>query len=125
MPAYCLSEKTGYGIADLPILIIAAIQTFPPEFTFCGKLAGDSPTSAARQVDNYALNLACFHEYSQDRTIVPLVIADSRVASNNTRTEFDTLIEPCHFASTSNAGRVLQAICAEYVSTNELPIDTD
>jgi Uncharacterized conserved protein (DUF2075) len=86
---------------------------------------GDSPTSAARQVDDYALNLACFHEYSQDRTIVPLVVADSRVASNSTRTEFDTLIESCHFASTSDVGRVLQAICREYLCTNEPAIDID
>ncbi|MCU1270703.1 MAG: hypothetical protein JWN74_1997 [Acidobacteriaceae bacterium] len=76
---------------------------------------GLSPTSAARQVDDYALNLACFHEYSQHRTVVPLVVADSRVASNRTRTEFDSFIEKCQFASTSDLGQVLEALCAEYV----------
>jgi hypothetical protein len=83
---------------------------------------GVSPTSAERQVDDYALNLACFHEYSRDKTVVPLVVADSRVASNRTRTEFDSFIEKCQFASTTDLGKVLEALCAEYVEPNEPPI---
>src|SRR5947209_2449149 len=45
---------------------------------------GASPTSAIRQVDDYALNLACFHEYGEHKTIVPLVVSDSVVSSNST-----------------------------------------
>jgi schlafen family protein len=83
---------------------------------------GKSPTSAARQVDDYALNLACFHEYSQDQRIVPLVIADSRVAANSTRTDFDALIEDCQFALSKDVGRVLEEICREYLEMDEQSI---
>jgi Schlafen group 3, DNA/RNA helicase domain len=84
---------------------------------------GLSPTSAARQVDDYALNLACFHEYSREKTVVPLVVADSPTAANSARTEFDSLIENCRFSSISDLGRVLQAICKQYVQESEPPID--
>ena len=48
---------------------------------------GVSPSSAARQVDDYALNLACFHERSYGKKIVPIVVANSYVASNSSRTD--------------------------------------
>lgn len=84
---------------------------------------GATPTSAARQVDDYALSLACFHEYSNRRTIVPLVVADSRVVSNTTRTDFDSLVEECRFSSSRDLGHALEAICQEYVRASEPPID--
>jgi len=84
---------------------------------------GTSPTSAARQVDDYALNLACFHEYSATRKIVPLVVADAPVAASSTRSEFDSLIEKCRFASTSDLGTVLDNICQQYASAGDLVID--
>jgi hypothetical protein len=84
---------------------------------------GATPTSAARQVDDYALNLACFHEFSRGKTIVPLVVADSHTSSSSMRTEFDTLIEKCRFASTSDVGRSLVAISAEYVQQRNPQID--
>jgi len=83
---------------------------------------GASPTSAIRQVDDYALNLACFHEYSEHKTIVPLVVADSPASSNSARTEFDTLIEQCRVTSTSHLGRALTMICREYVQEHKAPI---
>ena len=83
---------------------------------------GTSPNSATRQVDDYALNLACFHEYSEHKTIVPLVVSDSRASSNSTRTEFDSLIEPCCFASTSDLGRTLNAVCDKHLRKSEPPI---
>ena len=86
---------------------------------------GASPTSAARQVDDYALNLACFHEYSQQKTVVPLAVADSPIAANSARTEFDSLIERCWFSSSTDLGRTLQAICGEYVREDERPIDIE
>jgi hypothetical protein len=44
---------------------------------------GASLSSAARQVDDYALNLACFHEHSAGRIVLPLVVSDAPVAANN------------------------------------------
>lgn len=41
---------------------------------------GTSATTAERQVDDYAINLACFHEPSANRTIIPPVISDGHVA---------------------------------------------
>ena len=86
---------------------------------------GASPTSAARQVDDYALNLACFHEYSAHRIIVPLVVADAPVATNVISTEFDTLIEKCQVSSTSGLGQILETICRQYVTADEPEIDAD
>lgn len=86
---------------------------------------GTSPTSAARQVDDYALNLACFHEVSRHGILVPLVVADAPVAANTTTTDFDSLIEKCRFSSTMNLGRALEAVCRQYVREDELQIDAD
>ncbi|HWW14310.1 MAG TPA: DNA/RNA helicase domain-containing protein [Candidatus Dormibacteraeota bacterium] len=86
---------------------------------------GVSPTSAARQVEDYALSLACFHEHSSHRTIVPVVVADAPTAVNTTGTAFDNLIEKCWFSSTANLGSVLESICRQYVRESELQIDAD
>jgi len=86
---------------------------------------GTSPTSAARQVDDYALNLACFHEHSSRGIIVPLVVADAPIAANVIRTEFDTLIEKCRFSSTAGLGQVLETVCRQYVEEDEPQIDCD
>lgn len=86
---------------------------------------GSSLTSAARQVDDYALNLACFHEHSKNRTVLPLVVADARIAANSARTEFDSLIEKCRLASTTDLGRVLENICQQYVREDEPQIDLE
>lgn len=80
---------------------------------------GASLTSAARQVDDYALNLACFHEYSDHKIIVPLVVADAPISANLATTEFDSLIEKCHFSSTSTLGHALESICRQYVHDDE------
>lgn len=86
---------------------------------------GISPTSAARQVDDYALNLACFHEYSGRRPIVPLVVADSSTAANTTPTTFDNLIEKCRFSSTANLGYVLETLCRQYLQNDSPKIDAE
>lgn len=70
------------------------------------------------------MNLACFHEYSAHKTIVPLVVANAPVASNKARTQFDSFIEKCEFASTDDLGRVLENICQQYVRADESRIDT-
>ncbi len=77
---------------------------------------GAAPTSAARQVDDYALNLACFHEASHGQTIVPLVVSDARVAHNSARTSFDSLIRPCVFSSTTALGDTVALIHRQYLA---------
>jgi hypothetical protein len=84
---------------------------------------GASQTSAIRQVDEYALNLACFHEHSAGRKIVPVVVSDGPVAESSARTEFDTLIEKCRLSSTSEIGQLLFEICQQYITVHQMPID--
>ncbi|HET8667750.1 MAG TPA: DNA/RNA helicase domain-containing protein, partial [Terriglobales bacterium] len=84
---------------------------------------GASPTSAMRQADDYALNLACFHEESSGRIIVPLVISDSPTAADNERTDFDALIEDCRVANSANVGEVLESIVTEYVNFSASSVD--
>ena len=86
---------------------------------------GTSQTAAMRQVDDYALNLACFHETSANRKIIPLVVSDARVAPDSADTEFDSLIEKCSVSSTYALGEVLDAICQQYLRENETPIDCE
>jgi hypothetical protein len=71
---------------------------------------GVAPTSAVRQVDDYALNLACFHEGSASRPIVPLVVTNAPVATRREKTIFDSLIEPCMFATFAEIGPTIQEI---------------
>jgi len=75
---------------------------------------GAAPTSAVRQVDDYALNLACFHEGSASRPIVPLVVANGHVAMRRERTTFDHLIEPCMFATFGDFGPMVKQIMGGY-----------
>jgi len=84
---------------------------------------GLSPTSAARQVDDYALNLACFHEGSCKQKIVPLVISDAVTARNTATTRFDSLVEPCHISTSSNFSQVLNEIVSTYVDLLSPAID--
>lgn len=84
---------------------------------------GTSPTSAARQVDDYALNLACFHEGSEHKILVPLVVSDAQIAANTTTTDFDSFIEKCRFSSTEDLGCALETICRQYVREDEVQID--
>lgn len=75
---------------------------------------GMAPNSARRQVEDYALNLACFHEGSKNGTIVPLVVSDAKTWRKLSATEFDTLIKPCYFTSTQGLGGTLQQIHAAF-----------
>ena len=84
---------------------------------------GLSPSSAARQVDDYALNLACFHEYSLGKKIVPLVVSGSHVSPSSSKTQFDHLIESCRCVGTAEFGSLLKQLCKEYVDEDEPGID--
>ncbi|HZQ69862.1 MAG TPA: DNA/RNA helicase domain-containing protein [Terriglobales bacterium] len=84
---------------------------------------GTSRTSATRQVEDYALNLACFHEGSAGRVIVPLVITAGLAAAQGQSTAFDQLIERCRISSFDDCAKTLYAICTEFSDTRHPLID--
>jgi DUF2075 family protein len=84
---------------------------------------GFAPTSAQRQVDDYCIYLACFHEPSANQKLVPLVISDARVARSGERPYAADLIEPCEFAETDSVGKKLLGIAHRYPSANASAID--
>ncbi len=73
---------------------------------------GLSATTAERQVDDYAINLACFHEPSAKRTVVPMVISDGHVSSGGARPFADDVIRPCRRATTATVGEMLSNIAS-------------
>jgi hypothetical protein len=84
---------------------------------------GSSRTSAVRQVEDYALNLACFHEASSDRIIVPMVITAGVAPAQRDATAFDRLVEACCVCDVAAAPDGLLAICKEFVNPQSTPID--
>jgi hypothetical protein len=74
---------------------------------------GLSATTAERQVDDYAINLACFHEPSAKRTIVPMVISDGHVATAGVRPFADDVVRPCRRATTYTVGEALISIARD------------
>ncbi len=86
---------------------------------------GHAPTTAERQVDDYAIYLACFHEPSAGRTIVPLVISDGRIASGGVRPFADDVIRPCRIASTKDVGQTLISIEHENCISDGEPINAE
>jgi hypothetical protein len=83
---------------------------------------GAASTSAVRQVDDYALNLACFHEKSASRTVVPLVVTNAHVGMRRERTTFDHLIKPCMFSTFAEIEPMVQQIVNSHGSSR-LQID--
>lgn len=75
---------------------------------------GLSATTAERQVDDYAIQLACFHEPSVRRTIVPVVISDGRVAKAGPRPFADDVVRPCRQSTTGTVGELLVSIAREH-----------
>jgi len=84
---------------------------------------GLSGTTAERQVDDYAINLACFHEPSANRTVVPVVISDGHVASAGARPFADNVVRPCRQATTTDVGNTLIKIAQQECQTASPPID--
>lgn len=84
---------------------------------------GLSATTAERQVDDYAINLACFHEPSANRTVVPMVISDGPVGSGGARPFADDVVRPCRQATTKNVGDTLIKIAREEREPAAHPID--
>jgi hypothetical protein len=86
---------------------------------------GLSATTAERQADDYAIHLACFHEPSAERTIVPLVVSDGHVASAGPRPFADDVARPCCRATTATLGRVLSEIAHRECNYASPPIDSN
>ncbi len=84
---------------------------------------GSSRTSAVRQVEDYALNLACFHEASSGRIIVPMVITAGAAPTQHEVTAFDRLIETCRVYNVADAPDGLIATCKEYANSQRPPIE--
>lgn len=74
---------------------------------------GLSPNTAERQVDDYAIHLACFHEPSAKRTIVPMVISEGPVATAGVRPFADDVVRPCRRTTTEAVGDALISIARE------------
>ena len=85
---------------------------------------GSSRTSAVRQVEDYALNLACFHEASADRVIVPIVITAGMAPAQRGITAFDRLIETCRVYDVADASNGLLETCEELLNPQHAPIDS-
>src|SRR5580704_10803026 len=86
---------------------------------------GLSATTAERQVDDYAINLACFHEPSANRTIVPMVVSDGHVATAGPRPFADNVVRPCRRAVTGDVGVILTSIAHQETRPGSLPIDPE
>lgn len=86
---------------------------------------GKSVTSAERQADDYAIHLACFHEPSANRKIVPLVVSNVPSSRSGARPFARTNIAPPEFATPSNLGRVLTRIIHDQVSTTSPQLNVD
>src|SRR5256886_11081828 len=84
---------------------------------------GNSRTAAVRQVEDYALNLACFHEASAGLVIVPIVITAGVAAYQRDVTAFDRLIETCHVYNVADAPKGLIETCHEHINTKSALID--
>jgi hypothetical protein len=84
---------------------------------------GNSRTAAVRQVEDYALNLACFHEASAGLVIVPIVITAGVAAYQREVTAFDRLIESCNVYNIADAPRGLIETCHEHINTKSALID--
>lgn len=84
---------------------------------------GRTPTAARRQVEDYGISLACFHEASDGRPVIPLVVSDSHVSDVREVNAFATLIRPCQFVRTENLGEALVVICGAEVDLSCARID--
>jgi len=85
---------------------------------------GKSRTSATRQVEDYSLDLACFHEPSAGKKIVPVVMSEGPVSNTRDTTTFDDLIEPCRICSPLNLAQDLIDICKPSEAGVEPHIDS-
>ncbi len=86
---------------------------------------GYAATSARRQVEDYALAMACFHEGSAGRAIVPMVVSNAPTAAVLELSGFEILIRPCILSSTEDFGKELVKICAVVVNRSAEAINAE
>jgi hypothetical protein len=86
---------------------------------------GYAANSARRQVEDYALALACFHEASANKKIVPLVVSDAPTTIASEVSGFEKLIRPCILSSTAELGPTLVKVCAVVLDRDSPAIDGD
>ena len=84
---------------------------------------GLAATIAERQVDDYAIHLACFHEPSAKRAIVPMVISNGHVATAGARPFADDVVRPCRRATIGTVGDALVSIAREECNSGLPPIN--
>lgn len=84
---------------------------------------GAAPTSAAQQVEDYAINLACFHEASRNKKIVPIVVSNAPTRASKIPLPFRSSIESCHFSPFNQLGKELEAVWRECADNLQSIID--
>jgi hypothetical protein len=84
---------------------------------------GTSPTSAQRQVEDYAIALACFHEASEGKMISPVVLSNGHTSITREATPYEKFIRPCCISNPAQFGQTLIKTCEETVNENASRID--
>ena len=86
---------------------------------------GQSPTGARRQVEDYCISLASFHEGSVNRTIVPLVVSDAHTTVPSDASAFEGLIRKCVVTDTASLGELLANTTNRIVDRNQPAISPE
>lgn len=101
----------SFILLEYPVPIVGkridAVVLVGPTVVVIETKTGMAPSSAVRQVEDYALNLACFHEACANRNIVPLVISNVALRGSNNGTMFDDLIQNTIVAFPTDFGSAL------------------
>ncbi|HEY3927904.1 MAG TPA: DUF2075 domain-containing protein [Candidatus Koribacter sp.] len=89
---------------------------------------GFSPSSAVRQVEDYAIGLSCFHEESRGRRIVPIAVTGGSAGTSPGKFDAELSIETTRCASFGTLASLLCSILEEspaamHESVNQLAWD--
>lgn len=84
---------------------------------------GESRTSAVRQVEDYGVNLACFHETSRNRKIVPVAVSAGALPRSRDERAFKYLLLPTRIAKWNQLGSELIDIVRTQMNENVPAID--
>lgn len=84
---------------------------------------GGSRTSAVRQVEDYCVNLACFHEPSRNQKIVPLAVSAGALPRAREERTYAHLLLPTRVANWAELGKELVDIIRSHAKADAPPID--
>jgi hypothetical protein len=87
--------------------------------------SGQAPSSAVRQVEDYALNLACFHEACVGRRIIPVVLASVHAIRTTSGSSLDDLIEKTVLVKPTDLGAALKQIATGYMASTSTPVTAE